>query len=354
MRDDSALGLAAGSVADAALSGLLQPRKTLPAKLFYDEEGCRLFGRITELPEYYLTRTERSLLADVAPRVAALVGGPAVLVEYGASDEAKAEFLLREGAFRAYVPIDVAEPQLEQMRLRLREKRPDLQVCVVPADFMDVVALPTQLPSLPRLGFFPGSTIGNLDPMDALHFLERARGALGHDSWFLVGVDLRKDPTILLPAYDDAAGRHGGVQSQSVGAAQSRGGRRLRSKRFCAPRGVERSGEPDRDAPGKPARSDGACRGPGNPLHLAARRFTQRTATNTHQSTLRNSPRRLGGMAWSCGAIRRDCSHCICWNRDAGPEARVGCITPRQPSARLTNRHATAAVRDARGSSVSR
>ncbi|MGA9016647.1 MAG: L-histidine N(alpha)-methyltransferase [Acetobacteraceae bacterium] len=206
MRDDSALGLAAGSVADAALSGLLQPRKTLPAKLFYDEEGCRLFGRITELPEYYLTRTERSLLADVAPRVAALVGGPAVLVEYGASDEAKAEFLLREGAFRAYVPIDVAEPQLEQMRLRLREKRPDLQVCVVPADFMDVVALPTQVPSLPRLGFFPGSTIGNLDPMEALHFLERARGALGHDSWFLVGVDLRKDPAILLPAYDDAQG----------------------------------------------------------------------------------------------------------------------------------------------------
>src|ERR1700735_3549658 len=113
MRDDSALGLAAGSVADAALSGLLQPRKTLPAELFYDEEGCRLFGRITELPEYYLTRTERALLADVAPRVADLVRRPAVLVEYGASDEAKAEFLLREGAFRAYVPIDVAEPQLE-------------------------------------------------------------------------------------------------------------------------------------------------------------------------------------------------------------------------------------------------
>ena len=206
MRDDSALGLAAGSVADAALSGLLQPRKTLPAKLFYDEEGCRLFGRITELPEYYLTRTERALLADVAPRVADLVRRPAVLVEYGASDEAKAEFLLREGAFRAYVPIDVAEPQHGQMRQRLREKRPDLQVCVVPADFMDVVALPTQVPSLPRLGFFPGSTIGNLDPVEARHFLERARGALGHDSWFLVGVDLRKDPAILLPAYDDAQG----------------------------------------------------------------------------------------------------------------------------------------------------
>ena len=183
MPDDSALMLAAGSVADAALSGLLQPRKTLPAKLFYDEEGCRLFGRITELPEYYLTRTERALLADVAPRVAAMVRGPAVLVEYGASDETKAEFLLREGdgapVFRAYVPIDVAAPQLEQMRARLRQRRPDLLVCVVPADFMDVVALPTQVPSLPRLGFFPGSTIGNLDPPEARRFLQRARGALG-------------------------------------------------------------------------------------------------------------------------------------------------------------------------------
>src|SRR4249920_2959617 len=120
MPDDSASMLAAGSVADAALSGLLQPRKTLPAKLFYDEAGCRLFGRITELPEYYLTRTERALLAEVAPRLTAALPGPAVLIEYGASDEAKAEFLLgerdRDGAavFRVYVPIDVAVSALEQ------------------------------------------------------------------------------------------------------------------------------------------------------------------------------------------------------------------------------------------------
>jgi L-histidine Nalpha-methyltransferase len=206
MPDDTAFGLAASSVADAALSGLLQPRKTLPAKLFYDEAGCRLFNRITELPEYYLTRTERALLPEVAPRVADLVRGPAVLVEYGASDEAKAEYLLREGIFNAYVPIDVAVPQLQQMRARLRERRPDLTVCIVPADFMDVAALPSEVPSLPRLGFFPGSTIGNLDPPEAQRFLERARAALGRLSWFLVGVDLRKDPAVLLPAYDDAQG----------------------------------------------------------------------------------------------------------------------------------------------------
>ncbi|MEJ0018690.1 MAG: L-histidine N(alpha)-methyltransferase [Acetobacteraceae bacterium] len=215
MPDDAAVVLAGSDVADAALSGLLQPRKTLPAKLFYDEAGCRLFARITELPEYYLTRTELALLAKVAPRVAATVGGPAVLVEYGASDETKAGFLLRESSpaaarhdpvFRAYVPIDVAAPQLLALRARLRQDRPDLTVCVLAADFMDIVALPHEVPALPRLGFFPGSTIGNLDPSQACRFLQRARQALGGQSWFLVGVDLRKDPAILLPAYDDAQG----------------------------------------------------------------------------------------------------------------------------------------------------
>src|SRR5690242_11274993 len=112
MPDDSALVPAVtDSVADAALAGLLHTPKTLPAKLFYDEAGCRLFAQITELPEYYLTRTERRLLETVAPRVAGSLAEPTVLVEYGASDEAKAEFLLQaHGAtgvpvVGAYVPI---------------------------------------------------------------------------------------------------------------------------------------------------------------------------------------------------------------------------------------------------------
>ena len=185
MPDDSVMMLTAGNVADAALSGLLQPRKTLPAKLFYDEEGCRLFGRITELPEYYLTRTEHALLAEIAPsrgRHGARAGG-AGGIRRERGDEGGIPAARRRGApvFRAYVPIDVAAPQLEQMRARLRQRRPDLLVCVVPADFMDMAALPTQVPSLPRLGFFPGSTIGNLDPPEARRFLQRARGALGRD-----------------------------------------------------------------------------------------------------------------------------------------------------------------------------
>ncbi len=213
MADDTAvIPVAASDVADAALTGLLQQRKTLPPKLFYDEEGCRLFGEITRLPEYYLTRTELALLAEVAPRVAAMMPAPAVLVEYGASDETKADFLLREHRatgepiFQAYVPIDVAVPQLDELRARLRRRRPDLMVHPLAADFMDVAALPSQLPALPRVGFFPGSTIGNLDPLEARRFLQRARQALGSNSSFLVGVDLRKDAGILIPAYDDSQG----------------------------------------------------------------------------------------------------------------------------------------------------
>ena len=213
MPDDSALiPAAAASVADVALSGLLQNPKTLPAKLFYDEAGCRLFTQITELPEYYLTRTERGLLETVGPHVAGSLPSPVALIEFGASDEANAEFLLQARdaaggpAVRTYVPIDIAAAALKRMHVRLRRARPYLQVYPQAVDFMSMLALPASVSDISRLGFFPGSTIGNLDPPDARNFLQRARWALGMQSRFLVGVDLRKDPTILLPAYDDAAG----------------------------------------------------------------------------------------------------------------------------------------------------
>lgn len=194
------------SVAADALAGLLAPRKTLPAKLFYDEEGCRLFYRITELPEYYLTRTERTLLPTVADYISGL-DGPMTLVEYGASDEEKARYLLgvAPGRFDRYVPIDVAGPALRAMAVRLRSAFPSLLVQPVVADFMSDFALP-ELSSAPRLGFFPGSTIGNLEPAAATAFMARVRRQLGDGSRFLVGADLRKSPDMLIPAYDDAAG----------------------------------------------------------------------------------------------------------------------------------------------------
>ncbi len=194
-------------IAAEALAGLSAARKTLPAKLFYDEEGCRLFGEITRLPEYYLTRTERRLLQQAAPDIGGLTPAGAALVEYGASDEAKAAVLLAAlRAPAAYVPIDVAEPALAAMRQRMRRSWPGLAVLPIAADFLRDLALPAAVDGMARLGFFPGSTIGNLEPAPAREFLATARATLGPGTRFLLGADLRKDPARLIPAYDDAAG----------------------------------------------------------------------------------------------------------------------------------------------------
>lgn len=204
---DAALA-ADDDIAAEALAGLTAWPKTLPPKLFYDEAGVRLFEAITRLPEYYLTRTERALLTRVAPEIVALAPPGAALVEYGASDEAKAALLLDTipGHFGAYVPIDVAGPALEELADRMAATHPDLLVRPVQGDFMRETTLPHAVAGLPRFGFFPGSTIGNLDPVSAHRFLSSARRALGPGAWLVVGVDVRKDPETLLHAYNDDAG----------------------------------------------------------------------------------------------------------------------------------------------------
>jgi L-histidine Nalpha-methyltransferase len=193
-------------VVEAALAGLTASPKTLPPMLFYDDEGCRLFYEITNLPEYYLTRTETALLRSIAPQVVPDGYRDAVLVEFGGSDETKARLLLDQPdtPFTTYVSIDVAEPALNAIRERLRRSHPGLKVVPIAADFMQ----PLDLSSVgsPRMGFFPGSTIGNLDPEAATRFLQAAHQSLGSDAWFLLGADLRKSPKRLLPAYNDAAG----------------------------------------------------------------------------------------------------------------------------------------------------
>ena len=191
-------------VAAEALSGLLTRPKSLPPRLFYDQQGCALFARITTLPEYYLTRTEMALLPVVARDLAGLTAPGSVVVEYGASSEAKAELLFaRLRGPLAYVPVDVAAPALEAVRRRLRG-RIEVHPCV--ADFMRPLALPRAVAGRPVLGFFPGSTIGNLEPDDTVRFLRQARMTLGEDCLFLIGADLRKDAARLLAAYDDAQG----------------------------------------------------------------------------------------------------------------------------------------------------
>jgi L-histidine Nalpha-methyltransferase len=194
------------NIAEIALAGLTATPKTLPPMLFYDDEGCRLFYEITRLPEYYLTRTETALLRSIAGSVVPEEFRDAVLVEFGGSDETKARILFdrADNPFSTYVPIDVAAPALDAIRARLAETHRDLTVVPIVADFMQPLLLPPL--GSPRMGFFPGSTIGNLDPAAATAFLASARISLGAGPWFLLGADLRKSPKVLLPAYNDKAG----------------------------------------------------------------------------------------------------------------------------------------------------
>jgi dimethylhistidine N-methyltransferase len=144
----------------------------------------------------------------VAPDIGLLMADGSALVEYGACDEGKALLLMDAAAGRvaAYVPIDVAAEALEALAERLRESRPGLTVLPVCADFLQPLRLPPDAARLTKFGFFPGSTIGNLEPAAAQAFLSGARRVLGAGAWMIVGVDLRKSPEVLIPAYDDAQG----------------------------------------------------------------------------------------------------------------------------------------------------
>ncbi|ONG43847.1 dimethylhistidine N-methyltransferase [Pseudoroseomonas deserti] len=192
-------------VAQTALDGLTAARKTLPPHLLYDPEGCRLFDAITTLPEYYVTRTELALLRRVGPEVAALIGPGASVIEYGAGSVTKAALLLQAlESPAAYAPLDIAEVAVEGTVAAMRKRFPAIALHPIVGNFMEPIALP-DVPQ-PLLGFFPGSTIGNLDRPAAIAFLTAVRQSLGQGARFLVGVDLPKDPAILVPAYDDAAG----------------------------------------------------------------------------------------------------------------------------------------------------
>ena len=201
-------GLTRDPFREDVLKGLSQPQKTIPSRWLYDERGSQLFDAITELPEYYPTRTELSILRDRAGEMAAAIGPDAVLVEYGAGSLLKVRILLdameRPSAF---VPVDISASHLESAADELKADYPDLRIKPVAADFM-ASNLGESLPvSEGRCaGFFPGSTIGNLLDGDIHRFLSNARGDLGDGACFIIGLDQPKPPEILVPAYDDAQG----------------------------------------------------------------------------------------------------------------------------------------------------
>ncbi len=188
------------------LAGLAAPAKAVPARWLYDRRGSELFDAITRLPEYYLTRADAELIERHAPDVAAIAGTGDAVVEFGSGSSTKTPLLLRALSPSAYVPIDISGAFLRDAVETLQELFPTLPIHTVEADFMRPIHLPDAVADVTKLGFFPGSTIGNLVPGTAVDLLRAMRETLGVGAFLLIGIDRVKPVETLLAAYDDADG----------------------------------------------------------------------------------------------------------------------------------------------------
>lgn len=199
-------------LASSVYEGLLSNPKWLPSWMFYDSAGSRLFDRITELPEYYLTRIERGILTDRAAEIVRRSAGDHALriVELGAGSADKTRLLLTAAVERQdtvfYEPVDVSASALVEAQIRIEEEIPGVLVCPRVEDYTHALELDATLPSERRLVLYIGSSIGNFEPGESMLLLERVRAALDSGDCMLLGVDLAKDEAVLHPAYDDAAG----------------------------------------------------------------------------------------------------------------------------------------------------
>jgi dimethylhistidine N-methyltransferase len=193
--------------AEAVLAGFARRPRSVPCRFFYDARGSELFEEITKLEEYYPTRVETALLEAYGEEIAALAGEERILVEFGSGSSRKTSLLLSAlGQVPAYIPIDIAAESLREAAEWLSGRHPGLAILPLIADFTATRALPAIARRKPRLGFFSGSTIGNLTHAEARAFLANAARLLGPGSAFLLGVDLKKSEQILVPAYNDAQG----------------------------------------------------------------------------------------------------------------------------------------------------
>jgi L-histidine Nalpha-methyltransferase len=204
---------AAGPVAVAddfaadVLAGLTAKPKRLSPKYFYDLAGSALFERITRLPEYYPTRSEIAILQDNAPAIASMFPKGCALIELGTGSIRKARILLNAAAtVEAYVPVDISGDFLQRDLAQLRHELPRLVVKPLIADFTRPFEIASAIAALPRVGFFPGSTIGNFEPHEACKFLRNVGSVLGDGALLVIGVDLAKDAETLYRAYNDAEG----------------------------------------------------------------------------------------------------------------------------------------------------
>ena len=191
---------------DEVIEGLRQGQKRIPPKFFYDARGSRLFDQITELPEYYLTRTEMTIMRRSIDEMVARIGAHCLLVEYGSGSSLKTRILLDHLPEPAgYVPIDISKEHLLRSAEALAGAYPGLPIQPICADYTTAFHLPHLDDERPVV-YFPGSTIGNFEPGEALAFLRRVAGIVGPGGGLLIGVDLQKDARVIEAAYNDAQG----------------------------------------------------------------------------------------------------------------------------------------------------
>ena len=188
------------------LAGLSAPIPAIPARWLYDRRGSELFDEITQLPSYYPTKTETGLLGQILPELAPLIPQGMAVVEFGAGSATKTPRLLEAIAPAAYVPVDISGEYLDGSAAELRKRFPELPIYPVAADFARAFELPPEIMNLPRLGFFPGSTIGNFVPRSATDLLRHFRSLLGTGSLLLIGMDRVKPVERLIAAYDEPEG----------------------------------------------------------------------------------------------------------------------------------------------------
>jgi dimethylhistidine N-methyltransferase len=194
------------SLFEAVVEGLARPDKRVPPKFFYDARGSELFDGICAQPEYYLPDVERTLLHEMVDELAEHTETAGVLIEPGAGSAEKVRLLLDRLRPAAYVPIDISGEHLRRAAERLAADYPWLEIHASCDDFSQEMHLPESVPPGHRLAFFPGSSLGNFEPTEARRFLERLAGLVGHGGKLLIGVDNKKDQSVLHAAYNDAAG----------------------------------------------------------------------------------------------------------------------------------------------------
>lgn len=192
--------------AEDVLRGLSHRPASIPPKYFYDAKGSQLFDAITELPEYYPTRTEIAILTENAAEIARHVGTGSLLVEPGGGSCAKVHILLEGLQPCAYVPMDISKDHLRLAAKELAAAYPWLEIHAACTDFTQQMQMPPTAPKGTHVAFFPGSSIGNFDPEGAVGFLQSIAELVGEGGYLLIGVDLKKDRLLLEAAYDDAAG----------------------------------------------------------------------------------------------------------------------------------------------------